>query len=126
MWTLLNAVAKLRRSFTKINILINNAGVMACPLTRTEDGFEMQLGTNHLGHLLLTTLLLPLVQRAAPGSRITTVSSMAQQFAQMQWEDLNWETVPYSAFGAYQQSKLANVLFMVELARRVEGTGVTA
>ena len=118
--------AKLSRSFTKIDILINNAGVMACPLTRTEDGFEMQLGTNHLGHFLLTNLLLPLVQSAGPGSRIITVSSMAHEFAQMQWEDLNWEKTPYSAFGAYQQSKLANVLFTVELARRLEGTGVSA
>jgi len=121
---------QISRSFSKIDILINNAGVMACPETRTSEGFEMQIGVNHFGHFLLTKLLLPLLKKAAnvPGSRgarVVTVSSAAHIGAQMQWDDLNWEKTTYSAFGAYQQSKLANVLFSAELARKLEGTGVT-
>merc|ERR1712013_221268 len=121
---------QISRSFSKIDILINNAGVMACPESRTSEGFEMQIGVNHFGHFLLTKLLLPLLKKAAsaPGSRgarVVTVSSAAHIGAQMQWEDLNWERTTYSAFGAYSQSKLANVLFSAELARRLEGTGVT-
>ena len=80
----------------KIDILINNAGVMTCPLTRTEDGFEMQIGTNHFGHFLLTNLVMPLVKKAAPGARIVNVSSLAHESGVMQWDDINWNTTPYS------------------------------
>ena len=106
-----DCAAKLVVTLDKIHILVNNAGVMACPLTRTEDGFEMQMGTNHLGPFLLTSLLLPLLQRAAPGARIVTVSSLAHQRGTIQWDDMHWEREPYSATKAYSQSKLANVLF---------------
>jgi len=116
---------QLSNSLEKIDILINNAGVMTCPLTRTEDGFEMQIGTNHLGHFLLTNLVMPLVKKAAPGARIVNVSSLAHESGVMQWDDLNWNTTPYSPIKAYSQSKLANVLFTKELARRGEGSGVT-
>ena len=118
--------AKLVLTLEKIHILENNAGVMACPLTRTEDGFEMQMGTNHLGPFLLTSLLLPLLHRAAPGSRIVTVSSLAHEQGTIQWDDIHWERVPYSATKAYCQSKLANVLFTKELGQRLEGSGVCA
>ena len=87
---------QLSNSLEKIDILINNAGVMVCPLTRTEDGFEMQIGTNHLGHFLLTNLVMPLVKKAAPGARIVNVSSLAHEQGVMQWDDLNWNTTPYS------------------------------
>ena len=69
---------------------------MTCPLTRTEDGFEMQFGTNHLGHFLLTNLVMPLVKKAAPGARIVNVSSLAHESGVMQWDDLNWNTTSYS------------------------------
>ena len=87
---------QLSNSLEKIDILINNAGVMVCPLTRTEDGFEMQIGTNHLGHFLLTNLVMPLVKKAAPGARIVNVSSLAHESGVMQWDDINWNTTPYS------------------------------
>jgi NAD(P)-dependent dehydrogenase (short-subunit alcohol dehydrogenase family) len=111
-----------------VDILVNNAGVMTCPLTRTAEGYELQLGTNHLGHFLLTNLLLPLLERAAAGSgnaRVVTVSSLAHEQGRIHWEDPNYERTPYSALDAYGQSKLANVLFSAELARRVAGTGIT-
>ena len=90
------AVERLKKSVTKVDILINNAGVMMCPLSQTEDGFEMQIGTNHLGHFLLTNLVMPLVKKAAPGARIVNVSSLAHESGVMQWDDLNWNTTPYS------------------------------
>lgn len=116
---------QLGNSLEKVDILINNAGIMTCPESRTEEGFEMQFGTNHLGHFLLTNLLLPLMKRAAPGARIVNVSSLAHETGSMQWDDLNWEKTPYSSMKAYSQSKLANILFSKELARRGEGSGVS-
>lgn len=118
------AVERLQKTVTKIDILINNAGVMMCPLSRTEDGFEMQIGTNHFGHFYLTNLLLPLIKKAAPGARIVTVSSLAHKRGNMQWEDINYEHTEYSSQAAYGQSKLANILFTRELANRLRGTGV--
>ncbi|KAF4520354.1 hypothetical protein B566_EDAN009877 [Ephemera danica] len=108
----------------KINILINNAGVMACPYSKTQDGIEMQFGVNHVGHFLLTTLLLPVLTENAP-SRIVTVSSHAHYAGSINLDDLNSEK-SYSPFRAYAQSKLANVLFSKELGRRLHGTGVTS
>jgi len=99
---------------------VNNAGVMMCPKWKTVDGFEMQFGVNHLGHFLLTNLLLDLIKRT-PSSRIINVSSIAHSRYGMNWHDLMWEK-SYVSMKAYSQSKLANVLFTKELARRIEGT----
>ena len=111
-------------SLDKVDILVNNAGIMACPEMRTEDGFEMQLGTNHLGHFLLTSLLLPLLEAAAPGARVVNVSSRAHERGSMQWQDLNWQQTTYSPLAAYSQAKLANVLFSLELSNRLADSGV--
>lgn len=104
-------------------MLINNAGVYQCPYSRTEDGFEMQFGVNHLGHFLLTHLLLDLLKRSAP-SRIVVVSSRLYKRGEINFDDLNSER-SYDAAAAYSRSKLANLLFTLELSRRLEGTGVT-
>jgi retinol dehydrogenase-12 len=117
---------QLGNSLEKIDILLNNAGVMTCPEMRTEEGFEMQIGTNHFGHFLLTNLLMPLLKRGAPGARIVNVSSLAHEQGRMNFDDINFEKTPYNAITAYGQSKLANVLFTRELARKGEGSGVNA
>jgi NAD(P)-dependent dehydrogenase (short-subunit alcohol dehydrogenase family) len=97
-----------------IDLLINNAGVMIPPFGRTADGFELQFGTNHLGHFALTNLLLPSVN-----GRVVTVSSDAHRFGRIDFGDLNWERKRYWAWRAYGQSKLANLLFTAELQRRL-------
>ncbi|XP_045135874.1 retinol dehydrogenase 11-like isoform X1 [Portunus trituberculatus] len=107
-----------------IHILINNAGIMMCPRWETKDGFEMQLGTNHLGHFLLTMLLLDRLKASAP-ARIINVSSIAHTQGKMHWDDLHL-TKDYNAKAAYCQSKLANVLFTRELAKKLKGTNVNA
>lgn len=93
---------------------------MVCPKGHTADGFETHMGTNHFGHFLLTVLLLPKIVRSRP-ARIVNVSSEAQLFGDINFEDLNWEKRPYSAWWAYCQSKLANILFTKELAARITG-----
>ncbi|EDV18917.1 uncharacterized protein TRIADDRAFT_34454 [Trichoplax adhaerens] len=108
----------------RLDILINNAGVLWCPYMETEDGFEMQFGTNHLGHFLLTNLLLDKLKACAP-TRIVVVSSQAHFHGKMNFDDLNGKK-NYNSYTAYFHSKLANVLFAHELARRLQGTGVTA
>jgi NAD(P)-dependent dehydrogenase (short-subunit alcohol dehydrogenase family) len=111
-----------RRSRPALHVLCNNAGVMAIPYRRTADGFEMQFGTNHLGHFALTGLLLePLA--ASGGARIVTVSSGAHRIGAIRFDDLNWEH-GYRKWLAYGQSKLANLLFMFELRRRAEQAGL--
>lgn len=107
----------------RLDVLINNAGIFQCPLMRTEDGFEMQFGVNHLGHFLLTNLLLGLLKSSAP-SRIVVVSSKLYKYGDINFEDLNSEQ-NYNKSFCYSQSKLANILFTRELARRLEGTNVT-
>ncbi len=102
----------------QLDLLINNAGVMAPPLGRTADGFELQLGTNHLGHFALTNLLLEHVT-----GRVVTVSSGAHRIGRIDFDDLNWERKSYSAARAYGQSKLANLLFTAELQRRLTAAG---
>jgi NAD(P)-dependent dehydrogenase (short-subunit alcohol dehydrogenase family) len=106
-----------------VDLLINNAGVMVPPLTRTAEGFELQFGTNHLGHFALTNLLLPQVT-----GRVVTVSSTGHRMGTIDFDDLNWERKPYRAWRAYGQSKLANLLFTSELQRRLTaaGSGVLA
>jgi NAD(P)-dependent dehydrogenase (short-subunit alcohol dehydrogenase family) len=103
----------------QLDVLINNAGVMALPAQRTVDGFEVQFGTNHLGHFALTNLLLPHVT-----DRVVTVSSGAHRLGHIDLADLNWERRRYSSWGAYGQSKLANLLFTFELERRLTTAGV--
>ncbi|XP_012689092.1 retinol dehydrogenase 11-like isoform X2 [Clupea harengus] len=107
----------------RLDILINNAGVMSCPKWQTEDGFEMQFGVNHLGHFLLTNCLLDLLKKSAP-SRIVNVSSLAHERAEIYFDDINLDK-DYTPQKAYKQSKLANVLFSRELSKRLQGTGVT-
>lgn len=107
----------------RLDILINNAGVMMCPAWKTKEGFEMQIGTNHIGHFLLTNLLLDLLKRSAP-SRIVIVSSMAYKMGKIHWDDIMLEK-KYSPVNAYSQSKLANVLHCTELNKKLEGSGVT-
>src|SRR3954454_15081648 len=101
-----------------VDVLINNAGVMAVPERRTKDGFELQIGTNHLGHFALTNLLLPRVT-----DRVVTVSSSAHRAGKIDLEDLNWERQRYRRWPAYGQSKLANLLFTAELERRLAAAG---
>jgi len=102
----------------EIDLLINNAGVMAPPLSRTAEGFELQLGTNHLGHFALTNLLLEHIS-----GRVVNVSSTAHRLGAIDFDDLNWERKPYRAWRAYGQSKLANLLFTAELQRRLSNAG---
>ncbi len=105
-----------------LDLLINNAGVMALPTRKlTADGFELQIGTNHLGHFALTGLLLPALL-AAPSARIVTVSSLAHRGGKIRFDDLQWEH-DYKPWPAYRQSKLANLLFGKELERRLEKSG---
>jgi NAD(P)-dependent dehydrogenase (short-subunit alcohol dehydrogenase family) len=109
----------------EINVLINNAGVMFTSKLQTEDGFELQFGVNHLGHFLLTNLLLDRIKESSP-SRIVNVSSIGHYFAgPLDFNDMMWSK-GYSPWKAYCRSKLANVMFTRELARRLEGTGVSA
>ncbi|BBY65096.1 oxidoreductase [Mycolicibacterium helvum] len=102
------------------DVLINNAGIMAVPYAVTKDGFESQIGTNHLGHFALTNLLLPKIT-----DRVVTVSSFMHLLGKISLKDLNWKARPYSAWLAYGQSKLANLQFTSELQRRLDVAGST-
>jgi NAD(P)-dependent dehydrogenase (short-subunit alcohol dehydrogenase family) len=103
---------------SRLDVLVNNAGVMAVPEGRTADGFEMQLGTNHLGHFALTNLLLRHI-----ADRVVTLSSTAHRMGAIDLDDLNWQRRGYRRWRAYGQSKLANLLFTLELERRLEAYG---
>ena len=120
------AAEELRSKHDTFDLLINNAGVMFTPKSTTKDGFELQFGTNHLGHFAFTGLLLDRVL-AVPGSRVVTVSSVGHRFARsgINFDDLQWEK-DYSRVGAYGQAKLANLLFTYELQRRLQGTKTIA
>ncbi len=122
--------SKFLADHTHLHGLVNNAGVMNTPAGKTKDGFETQLGTNHLGHFLLTELLLGVLKASAP-ARIVNLSSCFHDVAQgrkgaIQFDDLHFEQRKYDGWEAYAQSKLANVLHAKDLATRLEGTGVTA
>jgi NAD(P)-dependent dehydrogenase (short-subunit alcohol dehydrogenase family) len=108
-----------------LNVLINNAGVMASPLVRTANGWESQFATNHVGHFLLTGLLTPLLVASAP-SRVVSVSSRGHRFSPVVFDDIHFERRPYDKWSAYGQAKTANVLFAVELDRRLAGKRVRA
>jgi NAD(P)-dependent dehydrogenase (short-subunit alcohol dehydrogenase family) len=112
-----SCAAELSSRFERVDVLINNAGVMATPLRRTAQQFELQIGTNHLGHFALTGLLVPTLLRA-PVPRVVTVSSMGHRMGRIRLDDLNWEHGRYWRWRAYGQSKLANLLFTAELQRR--------
>lgn len=122
----LDSVAAFTRAFAathdRLDLLINNAGVMVPPLGRTRQGFELQFGTNHLGHFALTAQLLPLLERT-PGSRVVVVSSGAHKLGRIDFADLGWEKRKYSPWAAYCQSKLANSMFALELSRRLAALG---
>lgn len=111
---------KMNSTLNRLDLLVNNAGIMMCPYWKTKDGFEMQLGTNHLGHFLLTNLVLDLMKKTTGNCRIVNVSSLAHTFALngMNWDDLNSEK-SYNSVQAYGQSKLANILFTNELVLRL-------
>ncbi|XP_054622890.1 retinol dehydrogenase 13-like isoform X1 [Dunckerocampus dactyliophorus] len=115
---------KIKEKEQRVDVLINNAGVMRCPAWKTEDGFEMQFGVNHLGHFLLTNLLLDKLKESAP-SRVINLASLVHIIGKIDFDDLNWERKKYDTKQAYCQSKLANVLFTRELAKRLQGTGIT-
>ncbi|ORA29804.1 SDR family NAD(P)-dependent oxidoreductase [Mycobacterium aquaticum] len=119
------AADALKSNHSSIDLLINNAGVMFTPKSTTQDGFELQFGTNHLGHFALTGLLLDRLL-AVPGSRVVTVSSIGHRFARgIRFDDLQWD-LGYSRVGAYGQAKLANLMFTYELQRRLTGTRTIA
>jgi hypothetical protein len=114
----LSSVRQFAEGIGTADILINNAGVMAVPYAKTADGFESQIGTNHLGHFALSNLLLPKLT-----DRVVTVSSMAHWPGSISLDDLNWKKRRYRPWLAYAQSKLANLLFTSELQRRLDAAG---
>ena len=111
------AADAVHERYGQLDLLLNNAGVMAPPLTLTKQGHELQFGVNHLGHMALTQKLLPLMAQR-PDPRVVTVTSGAQYFGRIHWDDPNWNT-SYDRYGAYSQSKLANVMFALELNGRL-------
>lgn len=119
------AAGEIAERFPEVDVLINNAGVMAPPRRSTADGFELQIGTNHLGHFALTGLLLPLLPLAdgSRDARVVTVASGAHRMGSCDPSDLNYERRTYRPWQAYGQSKLANLLFTAELDRRARAAG---
>jgi NAD(P)-dependent dehydrogenase (short-subunit alcohol dehydrogenase family) len=116
---------RLLERHPRLDVLLNNAGVMNTPFGRTEDGFETQFGVDHLGHFVLTGRLAPSLLAGAP-ARVVCVSSAAHVRSDIRWDDVNWEQAPYDMFAAYGQAKTANILFALELDRRLGGRGVRA
>jgi NAD(P)-dependent dehydrogenase (short-subunit alcohol dehydrogenase family) len=114
----LSSVHEFADGVTELEVLVNNAGIMAVPYGQTRDGFESQIGTNHLGHFALTNLLLPKIT-----DRVVTVSSMFHYMGRISLDDLNWKSRRYGPWRAYAQSKLANLLFTSELQRRLDQVG---
>jgi NAD(P)-dependent dehydrogenase (short-subunit alcohol dehydrogenase family) len=128
----LGSLASIRRfaeSFLakhdRLDLLINNAGVMACPYMETQDGFEMQFGTNHLGHFLMTNLLAPALIKAAP-SRVVALSSRGHHMSNVDFDDVGFKNREYDKWVSYGQSKTSNVLFAVGLEKRLAASGVHA
>ena len=119
------AAKEAAERFDKIDLLINNAGVMAPPLERTAEGFELQFGTNHVGHFLLTNLLMPLVEKGER-PRIVNLSSRGHHFDHVHFDDPNYQEREYEKWPAYGQSKTANILFAVGLEKRLADRGIHA
>ena len=113
-----------KQKYDALHLLVNNAGVMMPPKSLTADGFELQFGTNHIGHFALTGLLLDHLLKTE-GSRVVSVASMAHKWGRIDFEDLHWERKRYKKAKSYGQSKLANLLFTYELQRRLEAAGVS-
>lgn len=115
------SAANINASIEKIDILINNAAIMSCPFSKTLDGIESQFGTNHIGHFLLTNLILDKILAAGEGARIVNVSSSAHEMSDVRFDDWNFEDgKSYVPWAAYGQAKTANILFSLALARRLE------
>ena len=128
----LASLAKIKASadeflsrFDDLDLLINNAGIMACPLDQTEDGFEMQFGSNHIGHFYFTNLIMPALFKAA-SSRVISLSSLAHRNSPVVFDDIHYENRPYEKWEAYGQAKTANALFAVGLNKRYADKGVEA
>lgn len=128
----LASLAKIKASaeeflsrFDSLDLLINNAGIMACPLEQTEDGFELQFGSNHIGHFYFTNLIMPALINAAP-SRIISLSSLGHRTSPIVFDDIHYENRPYEKWQAYGQAKTANALFAVGLNSRFAEKGVEA
>lgn len=126
----LDSVGAFAKNFSaehaRLDLLCNNAGVMALPLRRTRQGFEMQIGTNHLGHFALTGLLLPKLKTTTGARVVTTSSGFHKRCKGVRFDDLNWNQGSYDKWAAYDQSKLANLLFAFELQRRFARHGLGA
>ncbi|MEI3650846.1 MAG: SDR family NAD(P)-dependent oxidoreductase [Dolichospermum lemmermannii FEM_B0920] len=118
-----NFTENFQKNYSRLDLLINNAGVMIPPYAKTTDGFELQFGTNHLGHFALTGQLLELLI-STKGSRIVNVSSGAHNFGKIDFDDLNWEKRNYAQWTAYGDSKLANLYFTYELDRKLKEQGI--
>ena len=119
------AADRILARYPRFDLLINNAGVMACPFAKTADGFELQFGSNHLGHFLFTLLLVPALRRGT-ATRIVNLSSRGHHIAPVDFDDLHFERRPYDKWQSYGQAKTANVLFTVGLERRLGGDGIHA
>jgi len=120
-----DAAQRVLTQYPSVSLLLNNAGVMACPMLRTAQGFEMQFGTNHLGHFLFTCLIAPVLVAGSP-SRIINLSSAGHKFAPLNFDDPNYQVREYDKWQAYGESKTANVLFTVGLDERLRDRGVRA
>lgn len=114
--------ADFKSRYDRLDVLLNNAGIMMVPYRKTADGFESQLGTNHLGHFALTGSLIDLILKT-PGSRVVNISSNAHYRGEMDFDNLQYEEGGYNPTAAYSRSKLANLLFTYELQRRFESKG---
>ncbi len=116
------ATAELNESLSSLDLLINNAGIMACPEARVGPGWESQFGICHMGHFAFTQALMPLLA-ATPGSRVVSLSSTAHKLSGMNWDDVNYDDQPYDKWQAYGQAKTANALFINALSRRMKDHG---
>jgi len=114
---------EFKAKYSRLDLLINNAGVMVPPYSKTAEGFELQMGTNHLGHFALTGLLIDLIKQA-PNSRVVNVSSLAHTMGKLDFDDLNWETRKYKKWQAYGASKIANLYFTYGLQKKL-GNGTS-